>query len=343
MVQALDVNDFLDAKSLAALLRSAGALTAGAIAAVRTREQDSTWAQLTRIEVEYDEAAAGERPVHLLLKRCRGDVATTPSEVEYYTRDYVNAPGAPLVRCYGAHYDADAREYWILLADLERTHRNGWAGDPGLGYGFRLADALAALHAPHWRAAPKQPQFELDAFFGHVRRGLQPLLDAAGAELSLRRRDLLHRLFDEHPQHMMRRVGDASGFTLIHGDVNPGNVLRRRDGRGPVLLIDRQPFAWSLTRWLGVADLSTAIVHWWPTDVRRRCEHPMLQRYHRALLRRGVTDYDFAQLYADYIDCLVLSVYVAVEWCSVPQDVERMRWLWRMQLTRALRAMEERG
>jgi len=336
-----ELPDVSDARVLTMLLHAAGALTAGEVVAVNVRGHDSTWAHMTRIELVYGDDARGERPDRLLLKRCRGAVAATPSEVQYYTRDYVGVSDAPLVRCYGAHYDAAAGEYWILMQDLARTHRDGWAGRPGPGYGFRLADALGALHAPHWGEPPDDPEHVLERFFAHVRSGLEPLLDAAGAELSSRRRDLLRRLFDEHPQRMLRRARDASGFTLIHGDVNPGNVLRRRDGHGPVLLIDRQPFDWSLTNWLGVSDLSTAIVHWWPPSVRRACERVMLRRYHRSLLRRGVRGCDFARLYADYIDCLPLSVCVAVEWCSAPQDVERMRWLWSVQLMRALQAIED--
>jgi hypothetical protein len=326
---------------LTALLTASNALTAGSVAAVTVRESDSTWAHLTRVTVSYDDDARGERPMHLLLKHCRGAVAATPSEVEYYVRDYVGVHDAPLPHCYGAHYDGRSREYWILLEDLERSHRDGWAGSPGPGYGFRLADALAALHAPHWGERASDSQRDIERFFTHVRSGLEPLLAASGRELTRRRRDVLRRLFDEHPARLLRRAHDPAGWTLIHGDVNPGNVLRRRDGRGGVLLIDRQPFEWSLTHGLGVSDLSTAIVHWWPTPLRRACERPLLRRYHRALLRRGVRGYDLPQLYADYADCLAFSVYVAVEWCSASDDVERMRWLWRAQLARALQAIED--
>jgi len=337
----VNLDDVLTPSGLTAVLHGSGALTAGAVVQVRMCDERSTWAQLTRIEVSYDADAAGERPTHLLLKRCRGEVAATPSEVEYYMRDYVGVADVPQPRCYAAHYDAQACEYWILLRDLSRTHCDGWAGQPGMGYGFGLADALATLHAPHFGAVPDDPARDLARFFDHVGRGLQPLLDACSAELTPHQRERLRRLFDLHPQQMLQRVRERAGFALIHGDVNPGNVLRPRSGRGRLLLIDRQPFAWSLTRWLGASDLSTAMVHWWPTSLRRACETPMLRRYHRALLRRGVQGYDFAQLYADYVACIPLSVYVAVEWCSAPQDVERMRWLWSAQLQRALRALED--
>ena len=48
---------------------------------------------------------------------------------------------------------------------------------------------------------------------------------------------------------------DPNGFTIVHGDINPGNILYPVDP-GKVYFLDRQPFPWSLTTWLGVSDLS---------------------------------------------------------------------------------------
>jgi hypothetical protein len=59
----------------------------------------------------------------------------------------------------------------------------------------------------------------------------------------------------------------------------------------PDEIIDRQPFDWSLTTWLGAYDLAYAMVLDWPTELRRRWEMPVLQRYHAHLLERGVRGY----------------------------------------------------
>ncbi len=87
---------------------------------------------------------------------------------------------------------------------------------------------------------------------------------------------------------MRERTRDGAGFTLVHGDVNPGNVLTPISGAGPVYLIDRQPFDWSLTTWLGASDIAYMIVHRWDTELRRELELPVLRHYHAALERRGV-------------------------------------------------------
>jgi hypothetical protein len=54
-----------------------------------------------------------------------------------------------------------------------------------------------------------------------------------------------------------------------------------------------------------------------------------------------VSDYGWDQLWADYRLSAVQAVYVAVEWCVLEADRERMRWLWSMELRRAMQALEE--
>ena len=324
------------------LLRSGGLLS-GAVAAIDTRVEHSSNAQIAWLAVTYDEAATGERPGKLLLKLCQGDVAATSSEVDYYTRDYVAAPSAPLPKCYDAAYDAAARCYHVLLADLSATHDNAWPYAPSKGYAFALAEAFAALHAPHFGSAPMHDAAKVDGFVAHVRQGLQPLIDHLGPVLPAQWRKTMLRVFETHPKKMKARLRDSNGFTLIHGDPNPGNVLRPRAGRGRVLLIDRQPFDWSLTRWLGAGDVSYAIAHWWPTPARRALELPMLKRYHRALLRRGIRGYSFDALYADYRLSLPISLYEAVQWCGTPDDVERMKWVWWPQLQKSMHALIDHG
>jgi len=65
---------------------------------------------------------------------------------------------------------------------------------------------------------------------------------------------------------------DGNGFILIHGDVGHNNILVTRDGDRPIYIIDRQPFDWSLTTWMGVNDLANALVLDWEVEIRRRLE-----------------------------------------------------------------------
>ena len=151
----------------------------------------------------------------------------------------------------------------------------------------------------------------------------------------------LRSLFGELGSAYAKRALDPRGMALVHGDLNPGNLLVPKSRCGPVLLIDRQPFDWSLTRWLAVSDLALAMVPWWDTDVRRRLEPLVLEHYGEELRAHGVADYPMSKLRDDYRLCLGMAIAVPVQWCVLEGDRERMRWLWSMQLQRALAAYDE--
>ena len=60
---------------------------------------------------------------------------------------------------------------------------------------------------------------------------------------------------------------------------SPALIKSLPRGDRPIYLIDRQPFNWSLTTWLGVYDLAYAIVLDWPSELRERFEILTLERY----------------------------------------------------------------
>jgi hypothetical protein len=336
----------LDAARLTATLRRVGALVAGAVAAVEVETGEGSWSRNARLRVSYAPGSRGARPTALFLKM---STSLAPrSEVDYYARDYVDLPDRPLPRCYEAVYAPDPPRYHLLLEDLSATHRSNFGRTPTLAYGRALAGALAALHADRWTptrlvevGAPPPGRREIETYVAQARPGLEPLLELTGGELAPGWPELLREVFERHPPLMVARAADPRGIALVHGDVNPGNVLSPWRGRGRVYVIDRQPFDWSLRAWLAVSDLAYAVVHWWPTDLRRRLEEPVLRHYHSELARRGVADYPWERLWADYRLAAVQSLYVAVEWCVLPQDRDRMRWVWRPQLDKAMRAFED--
>ena len=58
-------------------------------------------------------------------------------------------------------------------------------------------------------------------------------------------------------------------MSLLHGDLNPTNILTPKTADTPVYFLERQPFDWSLTYGLGAYDLAYFLVIWWPEDIRR--------------------------------------------------------------------------
>lgn len=267
-------------------LRRSGALVDGNVAGIDMQHNTADNSRNAQITLRYTPAATGTLPTKLFLKLCSGNGVFGPSEVHYYARDYAGLVDAPLPRCFDAQYQDAPRAYYLLLEDVSESHMSNWERTPALLYGLALAEALAKLHAHLWG----EPHFTgfgyamhdapfIEHFVAKSRPGLDVLFRVLGDELPHEWRNVLTRFFDVHPRLMIERARDPNGFTVVHGDDNPGNVLSpRAGGETPLYLIDRQPFDWSLTTWLGVSDLSYAMAHWWPVETRRACERPMLRR-----------------------------------------------------------------
>ncbi|HJW69786.1 MAG TPA: hypothetical protein VJ829_10550, partial [Candidatus Binatia bacterium] len=105
-------------------------------------------------------------------------------------------------------------------------------------------------------------------------------------------------------------------------------------------LIDRQPFDWSLQRWLGASDLARLMIIPWRPELRRDWQIPVLQRYQETLRRAGI-ELPWQLLLADYRLAALESVEIAVEWCADPVTRVEKRGLWEWMLGRALEAVDD--
>jgi hypothetical protein len=335
---------------LTSALARAGALAGGEVESFSWDNGKGNWSSNASLHLRYSTGAGRTAPTRLFLKMVEcgdDDEVFGDSEVTYYTRDYVDLPDAPLLRCYDAAYSEHGRRYHLLLEDVSETHVTAREQEPSLEYGLALAEALATLHARWWGAegqaragAPIHDAAHLRRFAAIAEPGVAPILARFAGQLRPHWPDALHELFALHPHAMIRRAEDANGFTLIHGDVGVGNVLVPRHGGPPLYLIDRQPFDWALTTWLGVYDLAYAMVLDWETEARRRWEMPVLRRYHAQLIARGVRGYSWERLFDDYRLCVAMGVYVATEYC---RGGINERWIdeWLGMLQRALTACDD--
>ncbi|GAC1514916.1 MAG: hypothetical protein NVS2B16_22380 [Chloroflexota bacterium] len=189
-----------------------------------------------------------------------------------------------------------------------------------------MAESLAILHAHYWGADRLRAhgtavpgRVEINRYLEHNLPGIEPMIATAAGEIDTSCPELIRRIAAVHPQLMLERTRDAQGFTLVHGDPNPGNILALRSGAGRIYLIDRRPFDWSLTAWLGVADIAYAMVHWWDKPLRRRFEVPVLRRYHDVLQAHGVTGYSWDHLIPTSGRCVVEKERTALRWVWLPQ------------------------
>lgn len=327
-----------------------GVLTNGKVTSFNVDTGSGNWSANAILYLQYTEEAQGDLPQRLFLKMVDADLDDEffgSSEVTYYTSDYVDVEDAPVIRCYDAAFSEEQKRYHLLLDDLSESHLEAAKKVPTLEYGLALAEGLAAMHVRWWGAeklreaqAPIHDAVHIRRFVEIAEPGAGHILDRFSEELEPHWPDAILELYARHPQAMIKRTLDANGFTLIHGDAGHNNILVPIEGSLPIYLIDRQPFDWSLTTWLGVYDLAYAMVLDWEVETRRRLERPILKHYQQKLKNRGIVNYSWKQLYDDYRLSVAMGVYIATEYC---RGGVNERWLpvWLPMLKRTLTACDD--
>jgi hypothetical protein len=332
------------------VLNTSGALVQGRVTKIDKHIDARELSTSVRLGITYSENAAGAKPTKLFLKLVTLDMEDEffgPSEVNYYQRDYVDIRNVPIPRAYNAVYSEAQGCYHLLMDDLSDTHVTARNQTPTLGYGKALAESLATLHA-HWWGQPRLleigeriPNAQRIQWFANMGKlGASLIIAACKDELKAHWPEAIKRIYDAHPRLMVQRTHNDVGFTLIHGDVNRNNILVPIDRARPLYLIDRQPFNWSLTIWLGVYDSAYALVLYWDAEVRRALERPVLRHYHECLIRQGITGYTWEQLWDDYRLCVMMGVYMATEWCRTELRMDTHPY-WMPMLQRTLTAMDD--
>jgi hypothetical protein len=291
---------------------------------IRVTAGSGNWSSQLSIEAAMEDGTNRA----LRLKICLG-ATFGRSEVDYYTRDYVRMVNAPLVRCFDARYEPGVG-YHLLLEDLSSTHTDNKLILPNLAYGIAVAEALGRLHAHHWCSQAAPESASLDRYFDAVRPGLSPMERATG--VPLRERFALH-------EHAFRqRWANPQGMSLLHGDLNPTNILTPTRSDTPLYFLDRQPFDWSLTYGVAASDLACFMIPWWPEHERETCELVVLRHWYGAL---NAPDYSWSEAQADWRLSVEQCLNVPMEWCSKPDTMEGMQWLWRTQFSRVQSALAQ--
>lgn len=297
------------------------------------------------LAIRYSPDAATTAPQTLFLKLTRPDrLPLNDSEVVYYR--HLGASLTP--HCYDAQFDSQDGAYHVLLEDVSRTHTAPhFPLPPTQRHAKLMVECLARLHAAWWEnphlaevATIPTPEV-IHHYINHCQGGLDRLMNFMGDRLPSARRDLLALVFDRHRHQMIQRAGKHQHLTLIHGDSHGANfLLPLNEADERVYLIDRQPFDWSLTSWLGVSDLAYMMIHWWFPEHRRALERPLLEHYWQTLQRLGVQNYSWDQLWEDYRLCAIQSLYVAVEW-GRDDPIQDMAFIWYPQLQHTFIALDD--
>jgi hypothetical protein len=297
----------------------------------------SVWGAHVRIVAEVDGEPA---PLKLRVKIASATVFGR-GEVDYYLRDFVDLPGAPLVRCH--HAAAGDAHYHLLLDDLADTHRNQDEFPVTGDYGRGLVESLARLQAHRWTANPPDAA-AVEEGLAWPLQGLPVMLDAMEQGFSAADRARVADVFERLPEALARRAADPAGFAWTHGDLNPGNILAPIQGPGPVLLIDYQPFGGSPGHdQLAINDLAHAMVLWWPEASRREWAAPLVAHWHEQLCSLGVGYASADRLQDDWRLCVARTLLTPASRCAEAGAVTAHRGLWTLHVRRALAALAELG
>ena len=295
----------------------------------------SHWGAHVRIVAKVEGEAA---PLKLRVKLGSATVFGR-TEVDYYLSTFAGLANAPLVRCH--HAEADDTHYCLLLDDLTDTHCNQDDVPVTRAYGRSLVESLAQLHSHRWSQPPPDAA-GIEASLRDAQAGLPVMLGAMQEEFSTADIDTVQEVFDRLPQALARRAQDPAGFSWVHGDLNPGNILAPRAGHGQVLLIDHQPFLDPPPQnGLAMSDLAHAMVLWWPERARRTWAQALIEHWHAQLAVRGAGYASPERLREDWRLCVALMLMVPASRCAEPGAVTEMRWLWQMHLRRALAALAD--
>jgi hypothetical protein len=300
---------------LTQVLRTSSVLDRGRLTHVRrTSLRSSFKVEAARLELTYSADAPASAPRTLFLKLSTWG----KKEVDFYTTIAGAVDDLPIVRCYDAVHAADTSRSHLLLEDLSGTHAHpDWPVSPTRLQCEQAVECIAQVHA-HWWGNQRVRQ-EFDELFNPVRAReavdrlelmFRDFADFLGDRLSAGRRklyqQLLGRLFD---LWMQRSSNGGAHLTRTHGDAHFWSFLYPLDPESDTTrMIDWEECG---VGW-GTDDLAYMIaLHWYP-DRRRAMERFLLTRYHDALLRRGVVDYEWERCWSDYRMSVMLQLLTPV-------------------------------
>jgi len=302
----------LDAALLTTALREAGVLDGERVVAcprVLLANKGAT-SLLYRVSLSYD-GPAPRAPRTLVAKLASDDCATRgmmnslgayERELRFYA-DLAGQSGLPTARCYYSARAPELGTYLLLLEDL--------AGETGIDSLASLELALcelARMHARHWNSRTLAAHVWLERTSAQSET-LACLLSNAKQRIATRFGHVLPPTFARVLELASNQLESFStrerrrAYTLVHGDLHPGNVMRGPDG---LTFIDWQ------TVDIGSPgrDLARLIAMSLPPMPRLGQERRLVAIYHGALRENGVAGYSLRSCFEDYRFGLMTSALV---------------------------------
>jgi hypothetical protein len=276
-------------------------------------DEGFTGGALFRISVQFDDSSEPETLVAKLSpsepEMRRTMARLNAREVQFYTRFAADGDiAAP--RCHYGAFEATTGASFILIEDMARARTVAFNRGASMGEASLVIDALVDIHGAFWGSDKLADldggglldEFDFAACWGQYPKAVQKLLPdvvlpksflALGNWLAVNHRAVFAALQEQGPQ------------TCLHRDAQLDNLLFLEDGAA---LLDWQ----FLGKGRGVYDVAYFLASSLEPEVRRGCEDPLLERYHRGLLACGVEGYSIAQLQREYLLAVVGKIFITV-------------------------------
>jgi hypothetical protein len=302
------IDDEVTPERLTEALRRSGALGDGRVIEVAVETSRTTLVStIQRLRLRYD---GGDGPARLIRKEPRADIDPTlrailANEVAFYGKVAPLTSAGRVPRCDGIGGPENGSR-WLLLEDLTDSHTivSEWPVPPTLEQCERIMDTYAAFHAQWWDdprlgesiGTWMDTSGTFERHLAEFPKRVAGFADRLGDRLAPERLRLYEQLVEAAPR-LLGRYATHRGLTLVHGDAHVWNALHPRDPASDTIrLIDWD--GWRVDT--ASDDLAYMMaLHWYP-ERRRRLERRLLERYHAALLARGVQRYPFSALLDDY-------------------------------------------
>lgn len=265
------------------------------------------------------------------------------SEVEFYSTVSPHVD-IPVPDCLHSEISSDGTEFALLLADLSPSVQGDQIAGCSPSEAILAVEALAGLHGPSWGdrhwfdlpsiVMPKPGDAEAAKGLGDiavVAAGIT--LEKFGAAVDDEDRDTLTTAMSLVAPWLL---AEPHRFSLLHGDYRLDNLLFDPD-RTRVTVVDWQTVGLGLaTRDLAYFTATSLLPETRPT-----IECDLVERYHRALLRYGVTGYDSETCWQDYRLGMLQAPLITTLGFAFAASTERGDEMMLTMLRRGCRAIRE--
>lgn len=293
-------------------------------------------------EQGFDEP--GDLPETMIAKLATGDAAQREfargafrNEVRFYA-DLAATVDVPLPRCHASTMSTTGTEFVLLLDDMAPAVQGDQIAGCTPDQVAAVAVAAAGLHGPRWSdpdlltvAGLPLPTAEDGELMAGI---LAPVADAFRDRFPLGEPEsrTVDWLVETAADWL---VAPVDHFALIHGDLRVDNVLFAPDGS--VTLIDWQ----TICTGHPLRDIAFLVSTSLTTPDRREHEQAIVNLYHQALQRHGVTGFSAADCWDAYVENLIQAPLIVVFGAAAARPTERGDAMFTVMLERSAAAIAD--